>query len=295
MTSITQYLDNRKINYKTSGKNTSPNWVEIKCVFPACNDPSTHLGINLTSGIYNCWACGSKGHIEKIIKEIDGCSANDAYKIANDLLLNSQKRIEIISQVDLVELPKEATKEFPKLHLDYLKKRRYNPNYVIKKYNLYACHQVGEFSYRIIIPIYMNNKLISFVAKDVTDKQKVPYKNLLEEKSIFSVKESLYEIDAIKNKVVIVEGPLDQWRIGNGSVCTFGTQFTHSQIHILAEKRLEEVIILYDFEDKAIKQAKKLANILSLFINKVEVWELNQGDPDTMDQKDLMEVKKWLK
>lgn len=293
MFSIIDYLNSRKIKYKTTGKNTSPNWVEISCLF--CNDPSTHLGINLTTGVYNCWACGSKGHIEKIIKEIDGCSITEARNIANDLFLNTHKTIKSIPQTELVEIPKEATKEFPKLHLEYLKKRRYNPNYVIKKHNLYACHQIGDYSYRIIIPVYMNNKLITFTAKDVTDKQKIPYKNLSEEKSILSTKESLYEIDNTKNKAVIVEGPLDQWRIGNGSVCTFGTQFTHSQIHILSEKGLERVVILYDYEEKAIKQAKKLANILSLLINKVEVWELNQGDPDSMDEKDLIEVKKWLK
>lgn len=293
MQSISDYLTSRNVQFKTEGKNTSQGWIQIPCIFPGCADPSTHLGINLTSGVYNCWACGAKGHVTKIVQEIDGISYEEAKKISD--LFSSKEKEEKTNHVEFIQLPKEISKEFPDLHSNYLKKRGYNPNFVIEKYNLYSCFQMGTYSYRIIIPIYMNNKLVSFTAKDVTNQQKVPYKNLPAEQSFLSVKESLYGIDFVKRKkAIIVEGPLDMWRIGDGAIATFGIQFTHSQVYSLIEKELEEIIILYDYEEKAIKQAKKLANILSLFIPKVEVWELDQGDPDTMNEADLREVKRFL-
>lgn len=291
MSKIIQYLDDHKIAYKMAGKNVTSGWIEISCLW--CFDPSFHLGINLTSGFLSCWIGGPHGHLSKLVKETDGISWEEAEKLANELLTPAIQKEKI--RAKSVLLPKEAIKELPDLHQKYLISRNYNPNLVSRKYNLYACYLTGDYAYRLIIPTYSDKQLITFTSRDVTGQQKIPYKNLSDEKSIVSVKDSLYNIDTIKDKTVIVEGVFDVWRIGNGATATFGIQFTHNQIYEIARKKVKKAIILFDYDQKAREQARKLGNILSLYISEVEVWDLDRGDPDTMTETDLKEVRRWLR
>jgi len=62
MIDIISLFENNDIEFYSSGKNNSRGWVELNCPFCG-NDPSFHLGVNLSSGIFHCWICGAKGGI----------------------------------------------------------------------------------------------------------------------------------------------------------------------------------------------------------------------------------------
>jgi DNA primase len=283
---IIAYLQSRNIRYWTSGKNVSRGWVGINCLF--CVDRSNHLGINLSSKAFSCHSCGEKGNVFKLIQEIEGVNFPEAVKILNEFSGGEYVRKEKHFQSKVV-FPEGTTKNFAPTHIDFLIKRGYNPEEVIEKYDLYATGPIGAYKHRIIIPIYMNQRLVSFVGRDVTEKQEIPYKNSSENTSIKDPKHCLYNVDSVlQNKAIIVEGILDAWRIGDGAVATFGKQYTHEQIRLL--KGLKKVFVLYDADAGSL--AEKLAYDVSCVVSDVVVLTLDEGDPDNMTLDDVRHLRK---
>ena len=283
---VLSYLQSRNIRYKTSGKNVSRGWAGIQCLF--CLDRSNHLGINLSSKAFSCHSCGEKGSIFKLIQEIDGVNFPEAAKILKEFSGGEYVPAEKHFQSKVI-FPEGTTKYFAPIHIDFLINRGYNPEEVIEKYDLYATGPMGSYKHRIIIPIYMNQRIVSFVGRDVTGKQEVPYKNSSEDTSIKDPKHCLYNMDSVlQNKAIVVEGVLDAWRIGDGAVATFGKQYTHEQVRLL--KGLKKVFVLYDSD--AGDLAEKLAYDVSSVVSDVVVLTLDAGDPDDMSLDDIRHLRK---
>jgi DNA primase len=273
---IISYLQSRNIPFSYSGKNVSSDWIGINCIF--CIDKSNHLGINLHSKAFSCFRCAEKGNAVKLVQEIDGVSFPKACEIikefGNGVYVSKEKTYQ-----SKVKFPIGTTKKFTESHLSFLRSRRYDPDTVIKKYDLYATGPIGDFK----------NRIVSFVGRDITGRADKPYINSSDQFSIKDVKSCLYNFDSvIQNKVVIVEGVFDAWRIGDGAVATFGTKYTREQLLLL--KGIKQAFILYD--NDAISVAHKLAYDLSSIVPKIEVLELSEGDPDDLSEQDIRCLRK---
>jgi len=110
------------------------------------------------------------------------------------------------------------------------------------------------------------------------------------------VKSTLYGLDrAIPgNPVVIVEGVLDQWKLGNGSVATYGTAWTMEQVTLLRGLSPSKVYILYDSEDTAQESANQLAQ--HIWFTEVELLYLeNKKDPGELSVKEAKDLMKDLR
>lgn len=288
---ICQYLENRNISYSDKGKNIASGWIGTTCVF--CDDQSTHLGINLQSNAYNCLKCGEKGNILHLIQEIDQVPIPKAIQIFYQFqgttlsYLDEPIHHQPPSQI---QLPKGASKNFAGVFTNYLLGRKFNPSQIIRDYDLYCCHTIGDFKFRLIIPVYFNDQCVTFTSRDVTNKAIIPYCHCPIEKSIIPIKETLYNIDSVKDKAVVVEGVTDVWRLGEGCVATFGTKYTKEQLVLLSS--VKKIYILYDSDAK--EQSEKLGNDLSCFINEVEILYLDEGDPANMDQFEALKLMKYL-
>jgi DNA primase len=295
MIDIISYLDDKLISYSTSGKNVTKNWCNIQC--PFCQDHSNHLGIHLDTGNFSCWKCGSKGVIENLIIEIEQCSFKEAKKIINkyrtDLVFKKEKRINANELI----LPKEATNTLPLKHREYLISRGFDPDYLQQKYKIMACDILGDYKFRIIIPIYFKNKLVNFTAKSIYDNAKLKIKNCPNEQAVIQRDSLLYNFDNIKDrKCIIVEGFTDVWKMGDGAVATMGTKFTNAQIQLLSSY-CDSVWILYDSELKdsqAPIQAEKLAHSLYGLIKKVEILSLKSGDPGDLTFKQVEKIREEI-
>lgn len=297
--SVQDYFENREIDFHVAGeKNVTRGWVNIQCPFPGCSDPSWHLGVNLKSNIYNCYICGSKGHAIKLIKFIERCSLKSAEKIFKSFIdsdYENEEEIEI-KYSDKCVLPLTEN-IFHSRHWKYLKKRNYNPDYIIEKYKLKSVFNIGEYKFRIIIPYFFKNKLVTFNTRDISNKSKFPYLFNPESNSIIPVKHTLYNIDSVKDKCFIVEGPFDVFRLGDGAVATSGKEFTKEQIIMLKEKGIKKAIVIYDaddFDEFGNSVGEKLANQLSGIIRKVELIQLEKGDPGELSPSDAKELRKLL-
>lgn len=289
---IRQLFDDHQIEYHKAGeKNVTSGWININC--PFCFDPSWHCGINLKTKIFNCYICGKKGSPEYLLKFILNLSSSKIKRIikkySDEIELETEKGI--ILPPKEVFLPKEIEKNFPKLHKNYLIKRRFDLS-IIDKYNLKACYQFGKYAYRIIIPFYYQNKLVTFTSRDVTEKSGLRYLNLNSEDSIFKATDTLYNIDSVIDKsVIIVEGCTDVWRIGDHCVALNTTSISNHQIKMLLSKKINKVIVMLDNGQQA--RAEEITAKLSLFMN-VYLVSLNEEDPAEMDQKQVKEIRRKL-
>jgi len=216
-------------------------------------------------------------------------------KLVEEYDINFHEEESLKRNSEQIIFPKGLEDSIPSLHKSYIKKRRFDPDEVIKKYQLKAYYHLGkEWAYRIVIPIFMNGEIVSFIARDVTNKQIPKYKNLSNEQSVVNVKNCLYGIDSIKKggKAILVEGIFDQWRVGDGSCAFLGVEYTNQQLFLLYEKELKEVYVMFDAD--AIKKAHKLGHILSTFVPKVEVIELDKGDPSDMTDEEINKLRKEI-
>ncbi len=284
--SIIDYLENNHIDFKSSGKNIGKGWIGLDC--PFCGDDRFHFGIFKKSGRFSCWQCEERGQFAKYIMKIEGCSYGKAKDIA-------KKYIDEFFFDDEEEhkpyegniLPKEASKKFPTLHIDYLKSRGFDPSSLIKKYKLQACYNLGNYRFRIIAPVFLNRRVVNFVAADVTGKGEPKYKYPPNKKVITPIHDCLYNIDNISGYAIIVEGITDVWNFGKGSVATLYKHLSQNQINLLLEKEVVKVIVIPDYD--AQRTGENIANQLSGIIDQVDLIYLDQGDPGDLS---LSEVKK---
>jgi hypothetical protein len=279
---IKNYLNDKSIHYDTHGKNVTPGWINIQCVYPECDDISNHLGINLTTNLHSCWKCGNKGGIPKLIQLIEHCSYYQAKEIernySDNFSISSPLVIRKTYDNDICELPKESLNKLPNLHKKYLISRGFEPDLMQNKYKISACYLSGKYKYRMIIPIFYNNEIVSFIGRDVTEKASIKYLTCPDKKAIIPGNELLYNINTSSQNIVIVEGIMDAWRIGNKAIATLTTQITEEKIRILSQKNIQKAFILLD--NGAERLAHKVAKKLSCIIPHVETISLPWGDPD---------------
>lgn len=289
MYNIAEYLEDKGIAYTQEGKNVTRGWINMSCVF--CDEGSNHLGINPEHGGFNCWVCGERGSIVKLIAQIEHCDLQQAKKIAYKYYdgITTQKNSFIIPQKDIT-IPEDLSKEFSKIALDYLKKRNYSPEQIIKKYDIYWGGYGGFFKLRLVFPIVLNNEIVTYVGRDVTGKAHLKYKAYSQALSRRSVKETVFNLDTVSKKCILVEGVFDAIRIGDGCVAMLGKTYTKEQINLILSKDVENLYIMFDAD--ATKDSYKLAREFSGYIKNVEVLELTHGDPGELSQQEVFNIRK---
>lgn len=286
---IRSLLESTNIHYRESGKNISAGWIGVNC--PWCDDQSEHLGINLKSKTVSCWKCGQTGTIiSYLAKEVgsfpESLNIIKQY-IPRELQFESEKEKSGVSEV---LLPKNSKVGLSEYHKEYLRKRRFNPDYLEEKYHLHHVGPVGKYSNRIIVPIMKNMQLLTFTTISIHDDSKIRYLHLEEELSIIPVKKLLYgEEYTDGHNIIPVEGIFDFWRIGDGAVPLFGVKVTSEQKKLLA--KYANIKPVGDGDKEGWKFNRFLAEELSPFCN-VNFFDLEEGvDPDQLTEEEIKYIK----
>lgn len=260
------YLQDFAVPHVTQGKNTSSGWVGIRC--PMCDDRSEHGGFRLADGKYRCWRCGWHD-VADVIKLLENCEYHVACKRLIDYRIDS-------SPVELGKIKVTRSQELKwpaglvdmkKIHYDYLLGRGFDPWDVTKKYSLKFTGPIGDYKYRVIIPIISQGEPVSYQGRDVTGKHKLRYMACKPQDETEDHRTLLYGADDAKgNTVVVVEGIFDAWRLGDNAVATFGTSLTDTGPQVaLITQRWRRVFILFDPEPPAQAKAKNLVAMLRVF------------------------------
>lgn len=288
------FLEDFDIHYETVGKNITKGWIGTNC--PFCDDPSSHLGLELKGKQrLNCLRCGGKA-LRDIITEL--VPDHHWFKILRQY---STGTIDIKEAVvgkeegkDFFEckLPEECS-SLTIRHKRYLMQRGFSPRQLEHDWKIQGTETVGNYKFRIIIPIYYENKLVSFQGRDITGRQRDKYKTCYDT----AVKDYLYGIDYVnRNKIIVVEGVTDVWRLGKGNaIATFGIEFTRRQLNILVKRKFKKIGILFDNEPQAQEKATELRECLNCFdIEAVKLKLPKNKDPAKLNKKEVQKIIKFF-
>ena len=177
----------------------------------------------------------------------------------------------------------------------YLESRGLDPDWIALEYGVQAAGPKtlwkGEdqkwpgqwFSNRLIIPVHDRlGNVVSFQGRSVEKDPKIRYKVAQIDKVPGHYKHFLYGArHARLDMVAVVEGVVDQWKMGRGVVATFGTTLTIYQIRELAKYR--RILFCFDSEPEAQARATKYARELAALGREAEVVDLELGDRDPGD------------
>ena len=120
---------------------------------------------------------------------------------------------------------------------------------------------------------------MAFQSRDLTGKAVAKYNT----DGQSGLKGFLYNYDRCvgREQVFLVEGPLDVWRMGDGSCATFGTQVTDEQKRKIRELRVKEIVVCWDSD--AYIMSLEFGKELASRVPRVKAVRLPGGhDPDTL-------------
>ncbi len=222
---ITQF----NIDHET--KDLHRGWVSINC--PFCSDKSKKLGLNLYSGTFKCFRCG--GHLTiEVIEKVLKVSRPEAAAVFRSFISGTGRRFERKkASGKKVDVPPQ----FFKLpgERSYLKKRGIWDPEIIERYGLRGGGIHGKWAYRIVVPIFYENQIVSAVGRDWSGQAEIPYLTLTQEEQIIDPKTIFLGLDHVPgNEVAVVEGPFDAIRGGPGFIASFGAAFTAEQLYLLS-------------------------------------------------------------
>lgn len=282
------------IPFKEGGKNVSAGWVGVCC--PFCGEQNFHLGVNLETKRYSCWVCTETGTLLKLVSVILGIPYSKAHDVLKPFR-GHRYEAPIRELAPEIIYPTNVRALSSKGH-EYLRKRGFDSEELEKKYHLQETNVLSElrlpdhtqpFKCRIIIPIIMDREIVSYTGRDWTGKQDPRYQNAPLEASTLHTSECLYNLDTVRDRALIVEGPADVWKLGDETIGTLGVKFSHGQINRIIQKNLKRAVILFD--DGAEAAAKSLYYTLAPFITDLKVYTTIDIDPGEMNPIEAKKLK----
>lgn len=269
-------------------------WVAVSC--PWCGDESSKGGnklygaINTVSEVYTCFRCGGK-HINAYIRKVAPKGTDveqEAWKWRH-----GAKPDQSNARAHASALKMPISGAFTAFHSKYVSKRGFDPEKLIHTYGLAATGpgvafksangKTFDLSWRIVIPMRdSRGNTVSWQARAISKEASLRYVGCPDEDSIASYKDLLYGSDMARRDVVgVVEGVVDQWRMGPGWVATLGTGVTPKQIKALSQWK--RVVVCFDSEPLAQRHAMEIAANLAAIGVRCDVVDLELGDKDPGD------------
>jgi DNA primase len=149
-----------------------------------------------------------------------------------------------------------------------------------------------NWAWRIVYPVKdREGNVITWQGRTIRKDVKPKY--LLSGECACDPKSILYGIDAVPStRVVVVEGAADVWKLGPGAVALLGMKWHVEQANIL--RQYAHRCIMLDEEEKAQKQAEKLATWLSFFPGTTEILEGIEKNPGDFSRDYACEVMQSL-
>jgi hypothetical protein len=186
-------------------------------------------------------------------------------------------------------------------HKNYLRGRQFSPKKLVQDWGLKGTGPIAllddiDFRFRIIIPISWNGKVVTFQARDITNRSSLRYIACPKPREIITHKHIIYGNQARWEQTrtgIVCEGVTDVWRLGPDACATFGIEFTMEQVLVIG-KTFDRIFILFDNEKVAQRQAKKLATKLRMLGKEVYLETVQDKDPGSMLQEDADYLVKQL-
>ena len=283
-------------------RNTSKGWTNVNCPF-CVNPPDTHFngGFNILSPRYNCWRCGGHSWYDALSKILNIPVNQITQFVKSYSYISKEKDTKKVAMAEHLDLPGFRLSDEER---DYMRNRGFDPDYIQSKFHIRGGGKAGEWSYRILIPIYYKNVLVSWTGRSILDKEtlkkfNIPrYKNLSIEQSVINPKEICFNLDnSTQDKVILVEGPMDVIKMGDNTICSLGTGVTPEQILFL-KNRYKKIFICFDNEISAQEHGREVGMNLSSVGVDVELVNIcepfRKNDPGELNYNEVKIIKEEL-
>ncbi len=268
-----EFLEAHAIPYVTRGPNTKRGEISIRCPFCGEDDPSEHLGINLTQENWGCHRNPAhRGRKPQFLIQaiLGGTWAQAGLTLAQ---FNQSDPETLDAALAALNAPSEAPKateaalEAPDLRpilkrggtarfYGYLKGRGFDDvTDLIERYRIQCC-VTGRFKNRVVIPFYQHGKLVGWTGRALGNPINAPrYLS-----SGAGIKTTVFNEDELWDggkMLIVVEGPFDALKMdyygepfGVRATCGFGTSLSPEQLSIIVgvRKRFKRVVILFDHD-----------------------------------------------
>lgn len=330
MVDVVRILQSHKVHYVEKGPNVAKGNVNIKCPWCGEADSSQHLGINLNTGMWGCWR--NKQHrgrkLSRLLTKLLGISLSEARRIAGEgksaavessdfgkALHSLSGASTSLTARDLEDSQLSLPKSFAKLTgrtrgqrlaTDYLVNDRGFPKSRLiafaRRYDLRYTLS-GDFAERIIVPVYEDGNLMTYLGRSVYPTAPLRYRALSKDDSIKQVKDCVYNFDHANCEgriLYIVEGAFDVFKIdwynhkhGVTAVGLFNMNVEPTQLELLYRLRglYDHYIGILDKGEVA--STMRLESELSLFFNGFRTIYLKDAeDPGAMTEKQAKSLRR---
>lgn len=285
-------------------------WVNTPCPFCSGN-PGNHLGYCVDpasrfAGRFVCHRCGGKGTLRALSRLLRVEDEGRLWAIMAKYgsvtpraALAPTRKAKVLRTVDLPPLTRRLG-EVPGA-VRYLRGRGFDPEEIERLWRVGATGPGSvvkgksgslDMSYRIIIPVLLNGRVVTYQGRDWTGKSPRKYLACLPELEGWPIKETLYGLDEAgdSQEVALMEGVTDVWRWGPGAVACFGVKHRPEQVRLLA-RRFDRVLVAFDPEGGAKVQSRRILRELKELGVEVRRLLLPKGkDPGDMAREDLLRL-----
>lgn len=260
--------------------------ISVNCIWCSPKDYKKKLTVNAKTGLFHCWRCNEKGNFFAFVKAYGKTTEEPHNFLLGTEISGVVRSTEIETQISYPEyfrfLSESSSKSLIACsYFRYLFERGLSLN-DIDYYNIGFCN-VGKFNKRVIVPVYKDNSLVSYIARTITDiKPKVLTPSSLP--GTHGIKDYVFNIDRAKETKVLYigEGVFDAISLGVSGIALFGKEATRHQLATIINVFPRRVVICLDGD--AYKYSVKLAQQLMLHISDIRVAKLPEDkDPSSMD------------
>lgn len=271
---------------------------EIFLNCPFCTDRGEtpdhrfRFGVNYVTGQAHCFNCGKKfREFEYLKKALQDKLDTGEWQLAQKAIkLEAMKTPQVKLPDDFISLSEVGRRtHWDKIAIKYLHSRGVTETQIRRKNIGYS--MVGDFRYRIVIPVYYHGKLEGLVARAFVRDLEPPYRNSLGNKTLYNVPKHIHKT------AVLSEGVFDALAIERAvpasidSLAILGSSLTDRQLDIV--KAYERVILWTDPDvagvEGLIKMGSHLRNLNGPVVECI-VPKLNneeEFDPSDLDEREV--------
>jgi hypothetical protein len=255
-------------------------WIHVHCPFCA-NGHGWHLGYSLDHGGMHCWRCGGKT-LFAFLREVINADKRRYAQICAEYS-GGKKIREKAEKAPFSEkvTPPPGLSVLKPVHEKYLASRYLDPDLLKELHHAQGTAQKsGIWNWRVVVPVMdRRNNIVAYTGRAISPDDPLRWRTSSAAEISGNPKALLYGIQHIKDRVLILEGVSDVWRMGFGAVATMGIDWKKEQANIL--RKIKHRFILFDPEPIAQKRADELAHCLSAYPGETEIltgFKTDAGD-----------------
>lgn len=285
---IFDLLDRYNIPYMTEGhEHCREGWVQIDCPFCTPHAQRWRMGFNLTYAYVHCWACGAH-RLSDTFQELFNLPYRTCHKYTDLLRSGTHLLPERADVRGRLELPNGIGPMLP-AHKDYLAGRGFDPIQIEQRYGAQGIGIAARLQWRIFIPIHLYGEIVSWTTRSIANQGR-RYHSAAANQEKYNHKHLLYAEDYCRHSIILVEGPLDAWKIGYGGAGTFGTDFTMEQVR--RASKYTRRAVCFDSSDEAQEKAKELCRLLAPFSGTTHNVRLDAEDPGAASNREIKRLRR---